>query len=307
MADNNSNAFFRGGKRFGGQSVDMDALAQSQGFPDFSTMQQVAPELAQQLAFQNGGDNPGTSYDQSAAHDDLDAKRLAMIIGGTVAGGALGDYFAGGATGAGAAAPSAAAPSLGAPSALGTIPGATAGTFGGGATAAGAGGLSKALGYVGQAGKAISAMNAGAAQGRVVEGEQNRAQSDALLRRYQAQLNANQQATNTRQTNYKNAIAGGYLQGVQDFQLNGLPDYIRSRMPTITGGARPSAIIGKEQIGAQMQREALLDLMAGGGGMRGLSQIPVPPVPVQPQQGGLSKTADWLGPALAIAGSYFGR
>lgn len=55
-----------------------------------------------------------------------------------------------------------------------------------------------------------------------------------------------------------NATRGGLLQGLQDVSIQA-PAGIQ--MGTVTGGLRPSAIQGKNEIGAALQRNAMIDLL----------------------------------------------
>jgi hypothetical protein len=86
--------------------------------------------------------------------------------------------------------------------------------------------------------------------------ERQRAQLE--LQKAQADLQRRQYQSDEYQRNARNSVYGGYLSGVQDVNVQA-PDGIP--MGTVTGGLRPSAITNKDQIGEELQRRALMQMM----------------------------------------------
>jgi len=97
------------------------------------------------------------------------------------------------------------------------------------------------------------------------------------------------------------AVRGGKLQGTKDIEFSGIPDYIKSRMPTVTGGARPSAITGKEEIGKALQERAMSDLLAGKK-FEAPALSGVPGMSTPPQPGKLDKFLNILGTVGSVVG-----
>lgn len=149
---------------------------------------------------------------------------------------------------------------------LGAGAAASGGAGGGGSTAAGAKGLSKYLPQLIDVGSQVAGgIEAGREAGRDAENAQNATDYDYQLAQQRAELqrlDADLAQRNFQNQNYQrqadNAVRGGLLQGLQDVSIE-VPEGIT--MGKITGGARPSAISGKEEIGNILKRNAMIDLL----------------------------------------------
>ncbi len=85
---------------------------------------------------------------------------------------------------------------------------------------------------------------------------------DALSSRNTTDLSQRTFALNAPGARAKNAVRGDTLANVQDASLGGLPS--RIKVPTISGGSRPSMLSGDTRaLGKSMSRDALLQQMAG--------------------------------------------
>lgn len=61
-----------------------------------------------------------------------------------------------------------------------------------------------------------------------------------------------------------NSARGDVLANAQDATISGLPSWVKSQMPTVTGGLRPGLLSdSSRQLGSQMSRNALLRTMNG--------------------------------------------
>jgi hypothetical protein len=76
----------------------------------------------------------------------------------------------------------------------------------------------------------------------------------------QTQLAQRKFGSDQAQLALQNALRGGLLKGLTDASITA-PAGIAQYMGKSTGGLRPSAISGGQQIGSDLQRQALLDLM----------------------------------------------
>lgn len=140
---------------------------------------------------------------------------------------------------------------------------------------------------------------AAAAQGRAQQGQLQQGQDRNALGLYDAKLRAAQQALNQNSLLAHQAAQGGLMSNVQDVGINGLPDYIRK--PTLSGGLRPSALgPGAKQAGSELQRRAILQLLAG---PTNLPQAPT--LTPLPNASGYDTANKWLGRAGAYAGALF--
>ncbi len=233
----------------------------------------------------------------------------ALGIGAGLAVPAIAGALSGGAVGGGGAAVAAGAGATGGAGAgVGAATGAAAGGAAGGAgaaagTAAGVGGFAT---FAKDIGHALTAANAGMASGRVAEAQANQAQNDAAIREMGANLTKARDQSTATSTDYARQVHGGLLQGLQDFQVTPPPNI---HMGTITGGARPSAIIGAHDIGAGMQRQATLDLLGQGdpnlGGVTSLSKITSPTLPSLPEPNVGQKILGGVAPALNIGSTIW--
>lgn len=170
---------------------DLDAQARNAGFPDFATMQDQDPIGANQLLTQNGGGGSGTTYNQAADHDNVNANRLigilaAMAVPYNTGGAAFAGAGAG--AGAGAAGGIGAADVAGGGDIAGAVASGAAPELAGGAT----GGIASALAHAG--GSSLIPLIGGVASGieNAYESGQNRDQNqsqfDATLKENQAAL-----------------------------------------------------------------------------------------------------------------------
>ena len=171
-----------------------------------------------------------------------------------------------------------------------------------------------AIPFIVMAGMAAASAAKGRSEGRKAEAEYLQKRDAAELERAEverkgqldkAALELNQQTTsnNLRSQDTDQAVRGGALQGIKDVEFNNLPDYIRSRMPTVTGGARPSAIVNKEAIGKTLQEQAMSNLLSGRK-FENPTLAPVPGMSTPPQPTGLDKFLNIVGTVGSVAGGY---
>ena len=159
--------------------------------------------------------------------------------------------------------------------------------------AAGSTGIMGALGkygpMLGRLGEVASGAAKGRADGRMAEGDYN-LRRDALEGR---NASANVDADSTR---IKQAILLSLLGGSQDAQVTP-PAHIASHMPQLSGGVKPSAIQGREQI-VQAARQRILDSLFSGQHMPGLTDAP--------QGNGLDSILSMLGLGTGLLGAVRG-
>ena len=237
---------------------------------------------------------------------------LGAGLGGAAAAGALG---AGGAAAGGGASTTAAGAA--APSSIGAV---TTGLGGAsGTTAAGAAGtaarlakFAKTAGAVGEvAGGAAGAAAKGRADEASILDAYYRAKLLGAQQAHQAgisdaelQLEQSKQSEAVRQQAIRNALFGGLAQGAQDVQIN-VPDHLKSHVGTITGGLRPSAFVGLQDLGKRVQDQANTTINTPP-----TFQTPAPYVPpTAPDMPSTSKAAQFLnyaGLIGSLAGAYGG-
>lgn len=175
--------------------------------------------------------------------------------------------------------------------------------LGGGAAAAGAGGGSGAAGGSTAAGvgstvgKIVSGLQAG---GKIAGSfadamsanreyddfynenydERERRRGEFELEKAGLDLTRRQFANDSYDRDFRNAIRGGFLSGVQDVDIQA-PDGIP--MGSVSGGLRPSAILDKEKIGNRVRQDALRGLL------NPLSADDVPDAPLPNITAGMTK------------------
>lgn len=165
-------------------------------------------------------------------------------------------------------------------SVLGNIGKAALGFIPGGSIAA------KALDAAGKIGEVAGSKAKGSAEGRLAEAEFG-LKRDALGMQH---ANANIAADSTRA---RQAMLLSLLGGMQDAQITP-PAHIAERMPQITGGFKPSAIQGREEIVAAM-RPRIMEALLSGQHMPGLTPVP--------KASGLDKALSGIGTIGAFAGA----
>jgi hypothetical protein len=180
----------------------------------------------------------------------------------------------------------------------GAASGAASAAAGGGAAASGGGGMGigSILGALGGGGKLGTALGAiGNIAGSVAKGRADgrAAEADYGLRRDQvagqnAAANVNADSTRLRQ-----AMLLSLLGGVQDVNITP-PAHIADRMASVTGGMRPSAIQGKQEI-VDTMRPRIMQALLSGQHLPGLTPTP--------QAGFLDKLLGGIGTAGAFAGA----
>ena len=149
-------------------------------------------------------------------------------------------------------------------------------------------------------GAATAALNKSSANTQQATQNQLLQAPQAANQAYQAaqtQLAQRQFGSNQAQLALKQALQGGLLQGLKDTSITP-PSSIAAKMGKTTGGLRPSAITGGAQIGSDLQRQALLDLMGGGSGNSAVPRAGTPgaggaPASTDPSSGPMS--ALWQG------------
>lgn len=167
-------------------------------------------------------------------------------------------------------------------SAGGASTGATAGTT----TAAGGSLLSKVPKLLQDVAPTLSALSSGRAAGRQSEDAANIVYDAANVRRSES-------AQDNYQRNLQNALRGGLLQGVQDSTIEapaGIP------MGKISDGLRPSAILGREDIGKNLQAAATKNLL----GMDESGETNTPAMTPRPESNAFDTTLNTLAPILSI-------
>lgn len=224
----------------------------------------------------------------------LGVSALAGALGGGAAGAA--DAASGGAAaGGGATGAAGAVPAL-LPSAVPSVGGMTAG-----ATGAASGGFWGPM--LSKIGGSLSAINSGAAAGRVAEANANIAQTNAGANLARVGLEKQQVGNDLQQQDYQNQVRGSLLQGLKDFTVTP-PAGVN--MGTISGGLRPSAIGDAGTIGKGMYDTATSDLTAGKGqtGLTGLSGLTLPTLPPLPSPNAAQSALGIAAPALSLAPSF---
>lgn len=136
---------------------------------------------------------------------------------------------------------------------------------------------------LGDIGTVAAGTVAGRAGGRADEADTLAAQD--RLNQTRAISNVNLDSTRLSQ-----ALRLALLGGVQDATITP-PAHIAARMPTLTGGLKPSALAGRADIVAAMQPRLLQSLMSGDH---------LPPVSAIPEAGALDKTLSGVGQATAF-------
>lgn len=172
-------------------------------------------------------------------------------------------------------------------------------------TAAGAGLKSALPSIVGAAGRAMGAFAGGRAEGRGAEAEYGLEWDREARARHQAELDALDMEIRQREFASKEydrdvgrSMRGGLLQGLEDVNID-VPDGVE--MGTISGGLRPSAIVGKDEIGRSMQANALPNLRnpnMPSGPLRGLPTLEPMSRPPEP---GAADTALNIGSIAAAS------
>lgn len=95
--------YWQGGKRFdsNASAPDLDAIAQKASGMDFASLQAVDPEAANAILMQYGDPSQGQQVTQVANNDNLDTKRLGLLLAGEVGMGFLNPEVWGGAAAGG--------------------------------------------------------------------------------------------------------------------------------------------------------------------------------------------------------------
>ena len=154
---------------------------------------------------------------------------------------------------------------------------------------------------MGDIGSAFSAAGANAATGRQTQDQANISRYLALMQGINTDLAQRRYNSSEYQRNAGNAARGSYMEGVQDFNVTPPPGV---NMGTVTGGARPSAIVDKEGLGGLLRRQAVAQMVTPqGNNLGGLPSLPV--LPAQPKASGLSKFLSIFGPIAKVAGAIF--
>lgn len=201
---------------------------------------------------------------------DIGAKQILSGAGLFLGGGLLADAALGG-------------------SAAGASPGLTSGAAGtttGGTTAAGSSFASKLPKLIADVAPAVTALNTGRAQGRAAEDAANIVYDANNVRRSES-------AQDNYQRNLSNALRGGLLQGVQDVNVSSPAGIPRGN---VTGGLRPSAIVGREDIGKRLQDQANRNLL----GMDEGGDTDTPDLSPRPSAGKFDSVLGTLAPLLSI-------
>lgn len=185
-----------------------------------------------------------------------------------------------------------------APIAVGGLALGAAGGAGASASGAGAGGASaalpstaaattgssllpKLLNVGSQIAAPLASMEAGRAAGRTAE--------DAANQSYDRNnINRSVAADDNYQRNLKNALQGGLLQGITDPHIG---------PGTSSGGLRPSAILGKEDIGKQLQTQATKNLLASDQS----GDTTTPALTPRPSSNGFDTALNVAAPILSLA------
>ncbi len=219
---------------------------------------------------------------------------------GTLLGGAGGS--SGAAAGAGAAGTGAASSAglAGVAGGAGTA-GAAAGTAGG------AGLLSKIPSILSTLGSVASGASAGRAAGRVDEAGINNRQDQlrlqaaqileqALQGRGNLDLNQRQYALQAPQQRASNSRLGDVMANAQDASISGPVTGTKGRVPSISGGLRPSLMSANtRQLGQNMSRDALLQNTSGADTFTPLPAMQIPSITPTPEASGLDTGLNWLG------------
>jgi len=246
------------------------------------------------------------------------------LAGGLAGAGAGAAGEAAGAGTAGALGPTTAA-TMAATEAASAAPAGIAGLAGtAGTAAAGGSGILSALGKGAAAAKSGSsiwnslsglgadagALAVGRADARQAEAAAQQRQDQLAMQRYQAGLQGAQTDLAQRRFGLEapgqragNAVRGDILANAQDVSFSGLPDRLVSKIPTISGGLRPSIFSpATRQLGGLMSSQALSGQQAGDT----FAPIGQPPELTPLPSGNAFDTALTTGGTLATLGSDLG-
>ncbi len=186
---------------------------------------------------------------------------------------------------------------MGVLSVLGKIGGAIAAPFTGGASLI----PSIISGVSGIAGSAAKGNAQGQAQQATIQQNQ-----DALALKRQEQIHQQiLDAIAAQKSQYADAthqaLGGGLLQGLQDVSFDGLPAGVS--VPHISGGLRPSSILGATGIGKSMQERGLSAMSNPAlSSMRMYQDTAMPDLTSLPKQGAMSKILGAIGTFGSLAG-----
>ena len=151
-----------------------------------------------------------------------------------------------------------------------------------------------------------SALGSGRAQGRTAENitqgqyDQNRIAAsrmmeDALMNRAGLDLQQRQFGLQAPKQRASNAVQGDILANVQDAQVQGPIVGTGGRVPTITGGLRPSLLSpNTRQLGTTLSRDALLQQMQGDR-FAPLPPVSIPQITPPKQAGAFDKILGGIG------------
>ena len=163
----------------------------------------------------------------------------------------------------------------------------------------------------------ISSLIGGRSKGRQEEANAAReydraeiARAHAITERALAENQQRKFIADEQQRQYGNLFSAGLMQGAQDVSFEGLPDRIRSRIPTLSG-AKPSLIANRDEISNQMYRTAMTDLLnpmtpgTAAPGPNRMAELPMPPaVSSTPSAGKFDQALGWIGTGLGAYGIY---
>jgi len=173
------------------------------------------------------------------------------------------------------------------------------------------------LGTSRDAGEAANALLQGRAAGRAEEANYDldydrlallRAQQESQRARegVDADLAQRRYQNENYQRNAGNAVRGGYLQGVQDVNIQAPSTIPRAN---ITGGARPSAILNARQMGQQIQGQALEALAQpqNTSPLPSYNPAPLPSLSTPPRPGPIDTGLNWAAVLSPLADAYLRR
>ena len=160
------------------------------------------------------------------------------------------------------------------------------------------------------AGADASALATGRADARQAEAAAQQRQDQLAIQRYQAGLQGAQTDLAQRRFGLEapgqragNAVRGDILANAQDVSFSGLPDRLASKIPTISGGLRPSIFSpATRQLGGLMSSQALSGQQAGDN----FAPIGQPPELTPLPSGNAFDTALTTGGTLATLGGQLG-
>ncbi len=179
-----------------------------------------------------------------------------------------------------------------------------------------ASGIGSALGSV------ASGASAGRAAGRVDEAGINNRQDQlrlqaaqmleqALQGRGNLDLNQRQYALQAPQQRASNSRLGDVMANAQDASVSGPVTGTKGRVPTISGGLRPSLMSANtRQLGQNMSRDALLQNTSGADTFTPLPDINIPSITPTPEASGMDTGLNWLGgigTGLGVLDNYYKR